>query len=176
MDRCLVEHLDEPAMNLCLYGFLCIFGIQYMYGKSSSSSLVSIPNEVRTDLWLSSTSDELHVHLQHYWQGQKCTVLVTIKFLLLCLIIKIKVLDSYPENLHLETSIFVVSTRLSNFVVRMFVHPLVRSSVCQHVMLCLWRHRAYSMNTSSFINYYNILCGVHIQVCSLTSYTGTITW
>ena len=57
MDRGLVEHLDETAMNLCLYGFLCIFGIQYMYGKSSSSSLVSIPNEVRTDLWLSSTSD-----------------------------------------------------------------------------------------------------------------------
>ena len=57
MDRGLVEHLDEPAMNLCLYGFLCIFGIQYMYGRSSSSSLVSIPNEVRTDLWLSSTSD-----------------------------------------------------------------------------------------------------------------------
>ena len=28
-----------------------------MNGKSSSSSLVSIPNEVRTDLWLSSTSD-----------------------------------------------------------------------------------------------------------------------
>ena len=28
-----------------------------MYGKSSSSSLVSIPNEVRTDLWLFSTSD-----------------------------------------------------------------------------------------------------------------------
>ena len=28
-----------------------------MYGKSSSSSLVSIPNEVRTGLWLSSTSD-----------------------------------------------------------------------------------------------------------------------
>ena len=57
IDKGLVEHLDEPAMNLCLYGFLCIFGIQYMYGKSSSSSLVSIPNEVRTDLWLSSTSD-----------------------------------------------------------------------------------------------------------------------
>ena len=57
IDKGLVEHFDEPAMNLCLYGFLCIFGIQYMYGKSSSSSLVSIPNEVRTDLWLSSTSD-----------------------------------------------------------------------------------------------------------------------
>ena len=28
-----------------------------MYGKSSSSSLVSIPNKVMTDLWLSSTSD-----------------------------------------------------------------------------------------------------------------------
>ena len=49
MDRGLVEHSDEPAMNLCLYGFLCIFGIQYMYGKSSSSSLVSIPNDVRTE-------------------------------------------------------------------------------------------------------------------------------
>ena len=58
IDKGLEEHFDEPAMNLCLYGFLCIFGIQYMYGKSSSSSLVSIPNEVRTDLWLSSTSDE----------------------------------------------------------------------------------------------------------------------
>ena len=57
MDRGLVEHLDEPAINMCLYGFLCIFGIQYMYGKSSSSSIVSIPNEVRTDLWLSGTSD-----------------------------------------------------------------------------------------------------------------------
>ena len=52
-----MEHLDEPVMNLCLYEFLCIFGIQCMYGKSSLSSLVSIPNEVRTDLWLSSTSD-----------------------------------------------------------------------------------------------------------------------
>ena len=57
MNRGLVEHLDEPAMNLCLYGFLCIFGIQYMYGKSSSLSLFSIPNEVGIDLWLSSTSD-----------------------------------------------------------------------------------------------------------------------
>ena len=36
---------------------LCAPGIQYMYGTSSSSSLVSIPNEVRTDLSLSSASD-----------------------------------------------------------------------------------------------------------------------
>ena len=28
-----------------------------MYGKSISSSLVSNPNEVRTDLWFSSTSE-----------------------------------------------------------------------------------------------------------------------
>ena len=28
-----------------------------MYGKFSSSSLVSIPDEVRTDLWLFSTSN-----------------------------------------------------------------------------------------------------------------------
>ena len=52
-----MEHLEEPAMNLCLYGFLRIFRIGYMYGKSSPSSLVSNSNEVRTDLWLSSTSD-----------------------------------------------------------------------------------------------------------------------
>ena len=37
--------------------FLCIFGNQYMYGKSNSSSLVSIQNEVRADMGLSSTSD-----------------------------------------------------------------------------------------------------------------------
>ena len=28
-----------------------------MYGKFSSPSLFSIPNELRTDLWLSSTTD-----------------------------------------------------------------------------------------------------------------------
>ena len=68
MDRGLVEHLDEPAMNLCLYGFLCIFGIQYMYGKS----LVSIPNEVRTDLWLSGTSDaEKSARLYVGFQGSE---------------------------------------------------------------------------------------------------------
>ena len=72
MERGLVEHLDEPAMNLCLYGFLCIFGIQYMYGKSSSSSLVSIPKEVRTYLWFSSTSDaEKSVRLYLGFQGSE---------------------------------------------------------------------------------------------------------
>ena len=43
-----------------------------MYGKSSSSSLVSIPNEVRTDLWLSSTSDaERSVRLYVGFQGSE---------------------------------------------------------------------------------------------------------
>ena len=56
-------------MNRCLCGCLSICGIQYMYGKSSSSSLASIPNEVRTDLWSSSTSGvensvKLHVGSQ----------------------------------------------------------------------------------------------------------------
>ena len=72
IDKGLVEHLDEPPMNLCLYGVLCIFGIQYMYGKSSSSSLVSILNEGRTDLWLSSTSDaERSVRLYVGFPGSK---------------------------------------------------------------------------------------------------------
>ena len=56
MDRGFVEHLDEPAINLCLYGF-CASLESNLCNKSSSSSLVSIPNEVMTDLWLSSTSD-----------------------------------------------------------------------------------------------------------------------
>ena len=46
--------------------------------------------------------------------------------LLLCLIFKIKVFDSFSETLRrLETCIFVVSKRLINVVVRMSVHPLV---------------------------------------------------
>ena len=82
IDRGLVEHLDEPAMNLCLYGFLCIFGIKYMYGKSSSSSLVSIPNEVRTDLWLSSTSDtETSVRLYVGFSGSELSPSSSVKML-----------------------------------------------------------------------------------------------
>ena len=57
IDRGLVEHLNEPSTNLYLYGFLCIFEIQYTYSKSRSSSLFSIPNEVRTDLSVPSTAD-----------------------------------------------------------------------------------------------------------------------
>ena len=82
MDRGLVEHLDEPAMNLCLYGFLCIFGIQYMYGKSSSSSPVSISNDVRSDLWLSSTSDaETSVILYVGFQGSELSPSSFVKML-----------------------------------------------------------------------------------------------
>ena len=52
-----MEHLAEPAITRRLYGFLCIFGIQLIYGKSSLSSFGSIPKEVRTHWRLSSTSD-----------------------------------------------------------------------------------------------------------------------
>ena len=87
MDRGLQEHLDEPAMNPCLYGFLCIFGIQYMYGKSSSSSLVSITNQVRTDLWLSSTSDaEQSVRLYVEFRGSELSPSASDKMLTLCLL------------------------------------------------------------------------------------------
>ena len=86
-DRCLVEHLDEPAMNLCLYDFLCIFGIQYMHGKSSSSSLVSNPNEVSIYLWLSSTSDaEKSVRLYEELQVSELSPSFSVKMLTLCLL------------------------------------------------------------------------------------------
>ena len=69
-------------MNLCLYGLLCNFVIQYMYGKSSSSSLVSIPNEVRTDLWLSDTSDaEKSVRLHVGFKGSELRPSSSVKML-----------------------------------------------------------------------------------------------
>ena len=83
MDRGLVDNLDEPAMNLGLCRFLCIFGIQYMYGNSSSSSLVSIPNEVRTDLWLLSTSDaEKYVRLYVEFPGSEKSPISSDKMLM----------------------------------------------------------------------------------------------
>ena len=46
------------------------FVAKYMYGTSSSSSLVSIPNEVKNDLWLSSTSNaEKSVRLYVVFHG-----------------------------------------------------------------------------------------------------------
>ena len=78
-----MEHLDEPAMNLCLYGFVCIFGIQYMYGKSSSSSLVSIPNKERTDLWLFSISDaEKSLRLYVGFPGSESSPSSSVKMLM----------------------------------------------------------------------------------------------
>ena len=77
-----MEHSDEPTMNLCLNGFLYIFGIQYMYRRSSSSSLDSIPNEVRIDLWLSSTSDaEKSVRLHVGFPGRELSPSSSIKML-----------------------------------------------------------------------------------------------
>ena len=65
-----MENLDKPARNQRLYGFLCIFGVQYMCGEYSSWSLVSILNYVRTDLWLSRTSNsEKYVRLHIGFTG-----------------------------------------------------------------------------------------------------------
>ncbi|KAK3086048.1 hypothetical protein FSP39_012656 [Pinctada imbricata] len=44
-------------MKRCLYGFLCILGMQYKYGKSKSNLVVSKPKEARADLWLSIVSE-----------------------------------------------------------------------------------------------------------------------
>ena len=78
-----MEHLDKPAMNLCLYGLLCIFGIQFLYGKSSSSSFVPIPNEVRTDLWLFGTSDaEKSLRLYVGFQGSELSSISSVKMLM----------------------------------------------------------------------------------------------
>ena len=55
MDRGLVEHLAEPAMNRCLYGFYA--SLESNKYLAYRVRLGSIPKEVRTDLWLSSTSD-----------------------------------------------------------------------------------------------------------------------
>ena len=63
MDKDLVEHFDEPAMNLCLYGFLCIFGIQSM-------SLLSF--SIR-DLTLSITPIPRRLHILNKWNAQSNT-------------------------------------------------------------------------------------------------------
>ena len=56
MDKGLVEHFDEPAMNLCLYGLLCIFGIQYV----RQIELLTI--------WLySEWGEDRFVVVQHLW-------------------------------------------------------------------------------------------------------------
>ena len=57
IDTDLVEHFEEPAMKRCLYGFLCILGMQYKYGKSKSELFVWKPKEARDDLWLSIISE-----------------------------------------------------------------------------------------------------------------------
>ena len=76
MDRGLVEGFDEPALNLCLHR------IQYMYGKFSSSSLVSIPKEVTTNLWLSSTSDaKKSVRLYVEFPGSELSPCSSVKML-----------------------------------------------------------------------------------------------
>ena len=49
LEKSLVEHLDEPAIYLSLYGHLCSFDIQNKEARSDLSSLVSIPNKDGTE-------------------------------------------------------------------------------------------------------------------------------
>ena len=60
-----MEHLDESAMNLCLYGFLCIFGIQYMYGKFISTISDRAATEVSFKLLFAYRSDLMKGHIDN---------------------------------------------------------------------------------------------------------------
>ena len=51
-----MEHLEEPSVYLSLFQYLCSLGIQNKEARSNSSSLMSIRNEDRTDLWLTRIS------------------------------------------------------------------------------------------------------------------------
>ena len=57
MDKCLVEHLDEPVMNLSLYGFFASLESNICMANLAHRHLLLYQNKVRTHLWLSSTSD-----------------------------------------------------------------------------------------------------------------------
>ena len=59
-----------------------------MYGKSSSSSLASISNEARTDLWLSGTSDAKKKSVRLYvgFQGSELSPSASAKMLTKCLL------------------------------------------------------------------------------------------
>ena len=42
VDKSLLEHLDEQAMNLCLYGFLGIFAFQYICMANLAHRVLSL--------------------------------------------------------------------------------------------------------------------------------------
>ena len=49
----MVVHFADPVMQHCLYGFLLSLGIQFIDGRSQSSSLIERPKEYITYLWFS---------------------------------------------------------------------------------------------------------------------------
>ena len=53
-ERNFVVHFADPAMLCCMYGFLWSLGIQYIDGKSKSSSLEKRPKEDSIDLRFST--------------------------------------------------------------------------------------------------------------------------
>ena len=56
-----VEHRDDPAINLCVYDFLCNIGIQYIYGSSKEFLSTFMPKDDNTEVWLFNTSDSENV-------------------------------------------------------------------------------------------------------------------
>ena len=86
-----------------LFGLLCIFGIQYMLCKSSSWSLDDIPNEVRTYLWLSSTSDaEKSMRLYVGFPGSMFSPITLFKVYKTCLLISKTGLNFVSLSYHLN--------------------------------------------------------------------------
>ena len=78
-----MEHLAEPAMNRCLYGFYGSLESNKYNGKSSLSSFGSYTREVRTDLWLFSTSDaDKFVRLYLGFPGSELSPSSSIKLLM----------------------------------------------------------------------------------------------
>ena len=102
MDGGLMEHLDKLAMNRCLFGFLCTFGIQNIHGKYRSSSLVCTLKEVRADLGLSIISDaKIFVRWQKGFPSNELTPSSSAKKSLAdkCIVVRCSVCGQYDNSL-----------------------------------------------------------------------------
>ena len=98
MDKGLVEHFDEPAMNLCLYGFLCIFGIQYNIRQI----------ELLTICLYSEGSEDRFVVDQHFLSRKICQIVC-------------RVSRKWMESKFLDQDVDVVSLANKGIVIGFFV-------------------------------------------------------
>ena len=80
-----------------------------MYSKSCSSSLVSIPNEVRSNLWLSSTSDaEKSMRLYLRFPGKELSPISSVKMLTLadkCVVVEFFVCGFATLNVNITLNV-----------------------------------------------------------------------